>query len=216
MKMTREFIEDALSGAVVDPRTRALYELCFLHRHHFQDDVVADKLRMIVRVCAEQGLKVDEFSPELVAHRLGQSGVDHWFGSLATAEHLEPSLAFEVHKRVMDVLSDVPLEQARSLASKYLHYHFPDLFYIHDVGLETAASALGEGECGYLARTEHDPVYGAFFACCRKLAEKLAPLSGHRLSPRELDLVLRAWRDRPTNQSPIAATAVRPRASVAA
>jgi hypothetical protein len=216
MKMTREFIEDALTGAVVDPRTRALYELCFLHRHHFQDDIVADKLRMIVRVCVEQGLKVDDFSPELVAHRLGQSGIDRWFASLATAEQLDASLAFEVHKRVMEVLSDLPIEQARSLASKYLHYHYPELFYIHDVGLENAAHELGEGECGYLARTEHDQVYGAFFACCRKLADKFAPLCGHRPSPRDLDLVLRAWRDRSAGMAPIAAAALCPRAGLAA
>jgi len=194
--LTREFIEDALTGTTPDPRTRALYELCFMHRHHFQDDIVADKLRMIVRVCADQGLRVKNFSSELVAHLLGRSGIDRWFAGLATAEHLDPALVFELHKRVMDVFGDLPEVQARSLASKYLHYHFPELIYVYDAGLETAAFDLGQGECGYLARSEHDPVYGSFFACCRKLTDKLSALAGHRLSPRELDLVLRAWRDR--------------------
>jgi hypothetical protein len=194
--LTREFIEDAVSGSTLDPRTRALYELCFMHRHHFQDDIVADKLRMIVRVCADQGLRVKNFSSELVAHLLGRSGIDRWFASLATAEHLDPALVFELHKRVMDVFGDLPEAQARSLASKYLHYHFPELIFIYDEGLETAAIDLGKGECGYLARSEHDPIYGAFFACCRKLSDKLSALAGHRLSPRDLDLVLRAWRDR--------------------
>ncbi|MDR3394263.1 MAG: hypothetical protein P4L70_04615 [Parasulfuritortus sp.] len=201
MKPNREFIQDALASVIVDPRTRALYELCFMHRHHFQDDIVADKLRMMVRVCVEQGLLVNDFSAELVAHRLGRSGIDRWFASLATAEHLDLALVFELHKRVMDVFSDLPEMQARSLAAKYLHYHFPELFYIYDAGLETAAFDLGEGECGYLARAEHDPIYGAFFSCCRKLADKLAPLAGHRLSPRELDLILRAWRDRTMTRS---------------
>jgi hypothetical protein len=202
MKPNREFIQDALAGALLDPRTRALYELCFLHRHHFQDEIVADKLRMMVRVYVEQGLNVNEFSSELVAHRLGRSGIDRWFASLATAEHLDQALVFELHKRVMDVFSDLPEVQARSLAAKYLHYHFPELFYIYDAGLETAASDLGEGECGYLALAEHDPVYDSFFACCRKLADKLAAQAGHRLSPRELDRILRAWRDRVMTKSP--------------
>lgn len=205
MKPNREFIEDALSGVTVDPRTRALYELCFMHRHHFQDDIVADKLRMMIRVCVEQGLRVNDFSAELVAHRLGRSGIDRWFAGLATAEHLDPGLVFELHKRVMDVFSDLPEPQARTLAAKYLHYHFPELFYIYDAGLETAAADLGEGECGYLAHAEHDPVYDAFFACCRKLADKLAPLAGHRLSPRELDRILRAWRDRTMTRSALSA-----------
>ena len=72
-EISREFIADTLAQSILDPRTRALYELCFLHRHHFQDDIVADKLRMIVRLCAETGLDVPGFSPELAAHRLGRS-----------------------------------------------------------------------------------------------------------------------------------------------
>jgi hypothetical protein len=36
-------------------------------------------------------------------------------------------------------------------------------------------------------------VYGRFYACARKLTDKMTPLVGRRLSPRELDRVLRAW-----------------------
>lgn len=194
-EISREFIADTLAQSMPDPRTRALYELCFLHRHHFQDDIVADKLRMIVRLCAETGLNVNGFSPEFAAHRLGRSGVDRWFAGLATAEQLDPALVFEMHKRVMEVFSDLPVEQARSLASKYLHYHFPELFFLHDARVEAAAIDLGEGECGYLSRAEHDPDYGRFFACCRKLTDRLSSLAGRRLNPRELDRVLRAWAD---------------------
>jgi hypothetical protein len=193
--LTREFIADTLAQSILDPRTRALYELCFMHRHHFQDEIVADKLRMIVRICAEHGFHVSGFSPEFAAHRLGRSGVDSWFAGIATAEQIDPALVFEMHKRVMDVFADLPAEQARSLASKYLHFHFPELFYIHDSRVAAAAIDLGEGECGYLARGEYDADYGRFFACCRKLTERLVGLAGRRLNPRELDRVLRAWAD---------------------
>jgi hypothetical protein len=194
-ELTREFVADTLAQSILDPRTRALYELCFLHRHHFQDDIVADKLRMIVRLCAEHGMDVGRFSPEFAAHRLGQSGIDCWFAGLATAEQLDSALVFEMHKRVMDVFDDLPADQARSLAARYLHFHFPELFYLYDSRVDAAAMDLGQGECGYLARAEHDPLYGRFFACCRKLTERLAPLAGRRLNPRELDRVLRAWAD---------------------
>lgn len=194
-EITREFVADTLAQSILDPRTRALYELCFLHRHHFQDDIVADKLRMIVRLCAEQGLAVSGFSPELSAHRLGHSGVDRWFAGLATAEQLDPALVFEIHNRVMAVFTDLPVEQARSLAAKYLHFHFQELFYLYDSRVEAAAFDLGEGDCGYLSRVEHDPTYGRFFACCRKLSDQLVDLAGRRLNPRELDRVLRAWAD---------------------
>lgn len=191
--LTREFITDVLAQSILDPRTRALYELCFLHRHHFQDEIVTDKLRMIIRLCAEHGLNVPDFSPEFAAHRLGRSGVDRWFAGLTTAEHLDSTLVFELHKRVMEVFSDLPETQARSLASKYLHYHFPELFFLFDSRVEAAARALTDGDCGYFARAEHDPAYGRYFACCRKLTDRIAPMVGRHLSPRELDRVLRAW-----------------------
>lgn len=194
-EISREFIADTLAQSILDPRTRALYELCFMHRHHFQDEIVADKLRMIVRMCAEHGLAVNAFSPEYAAHRLGRSGVDRWFAGIATAEQLDPALVFEMHKRVMAVFADLPAEQARAIASKYLHFHFPELFFLYDSRVAAAAYALGQGECGYLARSEHDPEYGRFFACCRKLSERLVGPAGRRLNPRELDRVLRAWAD---------------------
>jgi len=191
--LTREFITDALAESILDPRMRALYELCFMHRHHFRDDIVADKLRMLVRLCAERGILVQNFSPEYVAHRLGRAHVDRWFGGLATAEKLDVALLLEVHKHMMRLFDDLGEAEARSLASKYLHFHFPELFFVFDSRVDAAAMILGEGECGYLALNEHDPVYGRFYACARKLTDKMMPLVGRRLSPRELDRVLRAW-----------------------
>ncbi|MEW5789459.1 MAG: hypothetical protein AB1899_16565 [Pseudomonadota bacterium] len=192
--LTREFIADTLSQSVLDPRTRALYDLCFMHRDHLRDVIVADKLRLIARLFEEYETGAG-FSPERGAHCLTQSPVDHWFATVATAEELGGWLPLELHKRVMDVFAELPVEEARSLASKYLHFHFPELFFIHDSLVERAARRLMGEECGYLAMSDHDPAYGQFHACCRKLAERLARDLGRRLSPRELDRVLRAWAD---------------------
>lgn len=191
--LTREFITNALAESILDARLRALYELCFMHRHHLRGDIVADKLRMLVRLCAERGIVMNDFSPEYVAHRLGRADVDRWFGGLATAEKLDVALLLEVHKHMMRVFDDLGETEARSLASKYLHFHFPELLFVFDSRVEAAAIALGEGDCGYLALTEHDPAYGRFYACARKLVDKMTPMVGRRLSPRELDRVLRAW-----------------------
>lgn len=192
--LSREFIADTLSQSVLDPRCRALYDLCFLHRHHLKDEIVADKLRLIARHYAEYGASLG-FSPELGAHCLAQSPVDHWFGTLATAEDLDAWLLLELHKRMMGVFAELPEGEARSLASKYLHFHFPELFCVYDTRVEAAAQALAGGDCGFLAMSDYDPVYGRFHACCRKLAERLGAQIGRRLSPRELDRVLRAWVD---------------------
>jgi hypothetical protein len=190
--LTREFLADVLSRSILDPRSRALYDLCFFHRHHFRDEIVADKLRLIGRLYAEYGAGLG-FSPERGAHALAKSPVDRWFCTLATAEKLEGWLLLETHKRVMDVFADLPEAEARSLASKYLHFHFPELFHIHDSLVDRAVRRLAEGDCGFLAMGDYDPAYGRFHACCRKLADRLAPALGRRLSPREMDRVLRAW-----------------------
>jgi hypothetical protein len=198
MKLTlsREFITDALSQSILDPKVRALYDLCFMYRHHRRDEIVADKLRLITRLYTDSlSWPGKAFCAESTAHNLTQSPVDHWFGAISTAEHLDSGLLLELHKRLMGVFSDISEDEARSLASKYLHFHFPELFFVYDTRIATAISLLMEGDCGFLALAEFDPAYGRFHACCRKLTERITPLVGRRLSPRELDRVLRAWLD---------------------
>lgn len=192
--LTREFIADVLSQSILDPRSRALYDLCFFHRHHFKDEIVTDKLRLIGRLYSEYGASLG-FSPELGAHRLTKSPVDRWFSALASAEELDGWLLLELHKRVMDVFADLPEAMARSLASKYLHFHFPELFCIYDSWVDGAVRALIDGDGSFLAMNDYDPVYSRFHASCRRLAERLSPALGRRLSPREMDRVLRAWLD---------------------
>lgn len=196
LTLTREFITDALSQSVLDPKVRVLYDLCFMCRHHLRDEIVADKLRLIRRLYSDTLARPGKaFSAEAAAHNLTQSPVDHWFGALSTAEELDSGLLLELHKRLMGVFDDISEEEARSLASKYLHFHFPELFYVYDTRIATALSLLMEGDCGFLALAEFDPAYGRFHACCRKLTNIMLPQVGRRLSPRELDRVLRAWLD---------------------
>lgn len=196
LTLTREFITDALSQSILDPKVRALYDLCFLHRHHQRGEIVADKLRLITRLYADSpAWPGKNFSAEVTAHNLSRSPVDSWFGALSTAEELNSALLLELHKRLMGVFAEQTEDEARSLASKYLHFHFPELFYVYDTRIATAISLLMEGDCGFLALAEFDAPYGRFHACCRRLTERIAPLVGRRLSPRELDRVLRAWLD---------------------
>lgn len=196
LSLSREFITDALSQSILDPKVRALYDLCFMYRHHRRDEIVADKLRLITRLYTDSlSWPGKSFCAEATAHSLTQSPVDHWFGAISTAEQLDSGLLLELHKRLMGVFSDINEDEARSLASKYLHFHFPELFFVYDTRIATAMSLLMEGDCGFLALAEFDPAYGRFHACCRKLIDRITPLVGRRLSPRELDRVLRAWLD---------------------
>lgn len=193
--LTREFVTDALSQSILDPRSRALYDLCFIQRDHLRREAVADKLRMMTRLYAEQGVLPDGFSLEAATLRLQRSCVDCWFSAVATAECLDTALVLTLHKRLMDLLPGLPEGGARALASRYLHFHFPELFFLHDSRVETVALVLTRGSGSDLAKKEHDPAYARFVGACLKLVDTMAPLAGRRLSPRELDCVLRAWVD---------------------
>jgi hypothetical protein len=40
--LSRELLTDTLSQSIPDPRSRALYDLCFVYRDHLRDEIVAD------------------------------------------------------------------------------------------------------------------------------------------------------------------------------
>lgn len=199
LTLSREFITDALSRSSLDPKVRALYELCFMYRHHLRDEVVTDKLRLIARLHdAAMARGGQALNAEDAARLLSHSQVDRWFGGLASAERLDTGLLLELHKRLMDVFGEsgeLGEDAARGLASRYLHFHFPELFPIYDSRIAAAIGLLERGDCGYLSLAEFDAVYGRFLACSRKLTERIVPMLGRRLNPRELDHVLRAWVD---------------------
>lgn len=156
-----------------------------------RDDIVVDKLRLIMRLYADAPSWPDKaFSAKATAHRLSHSPVDHWFGALSTAEALDSSLRPELHKRLMEVFSDMHEDEARSLASGPA-LPVSELFHVYDSRIAAAIALLMHDARGIHATAGCDLVYGRFHACCRKLTERIAPLVGRRLSPREMDRVLR-------------------------
>lgn len=191
--LTREFITEALAESVADPRARALYELCFLRRDHLNARIVSDKLNLIVRLPASNGAR-SAFSTEAIAHRLEKSGVDHWFNGLRTAEDISLASLQELHARIMQVFGELPEPEARTLASRYLHFHFPELFCIYDASLDQRMQELLP-QALIAEQAGADTVYAAYFQRCRLLCERLSPMLGRRLALNELECVLRAWHD---------------------
>lgn len=194
-ELTREFVTEALSLSAPDARYRALYDLCYVRRDHLRHEVVVDKLRLMMRLYAEQDLVPGGFSLEATTLSLQNSCVDCWFSAMASAETLESALALRLHKRVMELFPGLSLQESAVLASRYLHYHFPELFYIYDSRVEVVALVLTRGEGGWPAAADYDPGYSRFLSSCQRLVERIGPLVDRSLSPRELDLVLRAWLD---------------------
>jgi hypothetical protein len=201
LKLTSEFVESALLDKVWDVGNRVLYDLCAGSPEHTRDDVIIAKIWLIGRTYAaaverrrDKGDAVgDAFYETKVAPRIRDSDIDKWFKTLDTGANEDMALNLETHKRVMDLFTLISGLEKRSLASKYLHFHFPSRFYIYDSRAYNAISELTEpigrkfsplGEC--------DDVYARFSLRCRDLNQQIDSLAGRHLSPREFDKVLLA------------------------
>ncbi len=147
----------------------------------------------------ERGRKTDgdDFYKNEVARKIRESGIDKWFRALEkslndkSSENENMALNLETHMNVMKLFNTISRLDKRSLAAKYLHFHFCDRFYIFDSRAQKAISRLTEPiSKSHLRLRKHDNVYARFYLRCEALNRKIARFMGRRLSPRELDKVL--------------------------
>jgi hypothetical protein len=200
-KLTSEFIKRALLEKVWDVGNQVLYDMCAANREHTRDDVIIAKIWLIGRTYAaaierrrDKGDAVgDAFYETKVAPQIRDSDIDKWFEALNNGSNEDMNLNLETHKRVMDLFTKISGLEKRSLASKYLHFHFPSRFYIYDSRAYKAISELTEPIGKKLpALRQCDDVYARFSLRCRDLNEQIDLLAGRHLSPREFDKVLLA------------------------
>jgi hypothetical protein len=201
-RLTFEFVESALLEKVWDVGNRVLYDLCAANREHTRDDVIIAKIWLIGRTYAaaierrrDKGDAVgDAFYETMVAPQIRNSDIDKWFEAIDSGAKEDMALNLETHKRVMDLFTRISGLEKRSLASKYLHFHFPSRFYIYDSRACTVISKLTKSiGRGLPSLREHDDVYARFSLRCRDLNERIDSLAGRHLSTREFDKVLLAY-----------------------
>ena len=133
-----------MSLSAWDVGNRVLYDLCREHPAHQSDDEILAKVLLIGRVYAaaierrrttEVGPGSDRFYTETVAPAIRASKIDEWLNEArmaipVTSKALQAMV--EVHGRVTKLFSEISGLEKRSLASKYLHFHVPELFFIFD------------------------------------------------------------------------------------
>ena len=167
------FKENNLVGAIViyrqevRPFTDKQIELvkntlCKERPDHVRDDVIIAKFWLIGRAYAAaierrkrgrysdagEGHPVgDEFYTEKVAPRVRQSDIDVWFDALRREGNGVTPTSVIIHKKLTDLLYQITNLNKRSLASKYLHFHFEYKFFIYDsraaYGLSRITGELG-------------------------------------------------------------------------
>ena len=180
-----------------------LYTLCSEHRDHRDNAATAAKLLVIGRVYAatlERGrgkapgaeLDSDAFYLDVAAPALRSSELDARLDrlkELALEEAVVPEI-LRTHGYLERLLRRLSGRTKRSLASKYLHFHAPHLFFIYDTRASVALRSGTPSRRSAVVPRGADPRYATFVARALELRNHIEQRFGRRLSPRQLDRLL--------------------------
>jgi hypothetical protein len=183
-----------------------LYKLCRDYPEHKKPDVVGAKIWLIGRsyaaaverrrnVDADNPIANDAFYKNVVIPKIIESKLDAKLDSLQPFSKIdEHSIipVLEVHRYFVELLYEITELNKRSLASKYLHFHKPQLFYIYD---SIASAGLSKVMPKYRLRKsssngKFDSAYSGFAFRLLELQKEIEQKYGEHLNPRQLDRML--------------------------
>jgi hypothetical protein len=202
-RLTRTLVKAASSPSPWDLGNRVLYDLCRKHQRHRDVPSILAKVWLIGRSYAvaierrkTKSSENDDFYLSRVAPVIRRSGIDRWIDSLSMHRRIDATsmnAVLAVHGKVTELFSRISGLQNRSLASKYLHFHRPDLFYLYDTRAVAALRTLTP----IVGRASRGGDAGGVDSEYRKLVEKCSRLTAHvrerfgvRLTPRQVDNLL--------------------------
>ena len=123
---------------------KILYQMCSNYPMHTDISVVIAKICIIGRSYSasierrktkSKKKNSDDFYEKIVAPAIMNSDIDIWLNDLhghRTINEQNLGEVISIHSNVMKLFKDISGMNKRSLASKYLHFHLPKLFYIYD------------------------------------------------------------------------------------
>lgn len=182
-----------------------LYQMCEDNPLHNDADVVIGKIWLIGRSYAAaierrknaDDYQGDDFYYDAVAPKMLEIGkeLDNRIESLKNNTGIIADCVPEIlstHKYLMDAFMDLTGLEKRSLASKYLHFHCPEKFFIYD---SRARAAIGKivkrpNKKILLGIDDHDAEYGDFVCRMLELQEYLDEKLGVYEKPRAIDSFL--------------------------
>lgn len=205
LAISRDQVVRATGRNPWDMTNEILYDLCQKYPDHTNQDAVLTKIHVIGRIYAaaierRKNKKAEEtndtFYISSVVPALMASELDQW---ICRAKAVEPNtqvameVMVEAHGRTTELFKSISDLEKRSLASKYLHFHVPDLFYIYDSRAAKALRGLHK-VLGKQPRYElrGDAEYQKFVGKCALLKSLCETRFGISLSPRQLDTLLLA------------------------
>jgi len=181
-----------------DLGNEVLYRLCEDHPNHISEDEILAKIWLIGRSYSaaierrkdSREVSGEAFYTKVVGPRMRQAQIDKWLSPLsrhrrATSENCAEII--EAHKRLTDLFFVITGMEKRSLASKYLHFHFRNLFYIYDARAARGIAKLTPRLKEMPALRDFDPVYATHFLRSLSLVDSIEREHGVYLTPRRLD-----------------------------
>lgn len=182
-----------------------LYEMVSKYPRHNDENEIVSKLWIIGRTYAaaierrpNKAETPGDFYYDYVAPKLIASEIDKRIDSLRnyttiTRENLPDILS--VHKYLMDQFTELAQKEKRSLTSKYLHFHLPELFIIYDSRVASVITKFaGKKPRGLQIPQDADKTYAEF---CYKALLIYDALNGNYsdTKPRVIDNILLRYCD---------------------
>ncbi len=203
-----ELVEIAKKEDVWRLGNEVLYDLCSKYPNHKTPEEIVAKIWLIGRSYAaaierrkteseEKKQENDKFYETDVVNAVLESDLDSNLEKLKGISKINddtiPEILF-VHKFLVDTFKEITRMEKRSLASKYLHFHFPNLFYIYD---SRAIASLHKSQNGkkrvILPQGESDKEYAIFFMKLHRWQQEIFKETmnpDNFLTPREMDRLL--------------------------
>lgn len=202
-QISRERVEQAKQTNAWTLGKQVLYDLCTEYPNHQRDDAVIAKVWLIGRSHSaaierrknEAQVPKDRFYEDQVAPALRESELDIYLNRLRPYQQIDHQNLHDIldsHGYLTKVFYDLTQHNNRSLASKYLHFHLPKLFFIYDSWAYTALANLMPhkrvSSIGLGANQDYD--YRRFFLLALDLRQAIYQEYGVFLTPQEMDNLL--------------------------
>ena len=206
-------MKDAISSLVIKKATRknvydlsnqTLYNLCKKHFAHLRDDAIIAKTLLIGRSYAaaidrrkNKNEINDHFYLKKVVPVFKKSQLDSHLADLSkfrsiSSESILPAL--RLHGYLTARIRTITKDDKESFASKYLHFHLPNLFFLYDTRvLSVFRNVIKRMPTEYswiLKEKGINKNYAILYCKCLCLQKLIHLEHKTKLSPRQLDNVL--------------------------
>ena len=205
INIDKEMIDFAKKESYWDLGNQTLYDLCQINPKHETYEVIISKLWLIGRAYStaierrKNAIGTTSEFYRSVAKNVRQSELDDLLNKLPK-KIVEPwhelGPAITTHKRLVEVFRELTGLNNRYLASKYLHFHMPNLFFIYDSRAAWAIKKVVpslKGTKTFSVDNHVDPEYNSFCRRCQSLRDWISEHHGMDLTPREIDNILLSY-----------------------